>query len=103
MSGAVLLQSGLVRQWCSTNLPVKSASDHKTESNEVNSRCLLARRFNDTVRVRPLAHSRNSFFAFSKRIFRSATLFGARRRITAIVCEPEHAEPEPTRSSQSLP
>lgn len=47
--------------------------------------------------------SLKSFLAFSKRIFRSAALFGASFRIAAMVCEPEHPGPMPTRSSQSLP
>lgn len=113
MSGAMLLQSGSARQWRSTNQPGESGSDHKTDSNEVNSRArrsvVTTRRMNRRfLEVSPppysdRTHRRNNFFAFSKRILRSAALFGARRRIAAIVCEPEQAAPEPTRSSQSLP
>ena len=46
---------------------------------------------------------RNSFFAFSYKILRSAALFGASLRIAAIVCEPWQPPPMPTGSLQSLP
>ena len=67
------------------------------------SRGRISSRNSRTFKKHGYAGMRNNFFAFSYSNLRSIFVFGASRRIAAMVCAPWQPGPRPMVSTQSLP